>query len=70
MFGLNKVGSYLDYMEKEGVETMEFKSGEMINLIYGEERIYSLILKNKKRIIDDNREVFIKRVADYCLGGM
>lgn len=70
MFDINKVGSYLDYMEKEGVETMEFKGGEMFIVAYGAINAYTLLKHDNIVVIDDRRDVFIKRVVDKMLGGV
>lgn len=69
-FDFNKIPEVLNFMEDNdrdvfttqcGVEFMLVREGNIIT--------YSMHDSEGRRVIDDNRELFIKRCTDYFLGG-
>lgn len=68
-FDFNKINEVLDFMEQNNATTLITECGVEIFLIKeGNFTTYSICSGERERVIDDNKEVFLKRVADYYLG--
>lgn len=69
-FDFNKIPEILNFMEDNNLEIVSTKCGvELIIITEGSIITYSMCLNDGIRIIDDNRDMFLKRAADYFLRG-
>lgn len=69
-FDFNKTKEVVNFMEKNNATTFITECGVEIFLIKeGNFTTYSICSGERERVIDDNLEVFLKRVANYYSGG-
>lgn len=69
-FDFNKTKEVIDFMEQNNATTLMTECGVEIFLIKeGNFITYSICSGEGNKIIDDNKDLFLKRVADYYLGG-